>query len=163
VALSAKAMKKFKPSDIDQIKQLVSATVGADSSRGDQVAVMVRSFDDDPIVAVPFYESGGFAVAVRYGAALLGVLLVLLLGVRPLIKALKREPVAPGKDAQAERADGSPPPTVQQITDPRTGAIDADMLGRHVGIAQAIVDEKPQDAVLALRQMLAPQDSAAAA
>jgi flagellar M-ring protein FliF len=45
VALSQKAMAKAKQTDIDQIKQLVSAAVGADASRGDQVAVVVRSFD----------------------------------------------------------------------------------------------------------------------
>ena len=39
--------------------------------------------------AIPFYETGWFAMAVRNGVAILGVLLVLLLAVRPAIKALK--------------------------------------------------------------------------
>jgi flagellar M-ring protein FliF len=162
VALSAKAMKKFRPADIDQIKQLVSAAVGADPARGDQVAVVVHGFDADPITPVPFYETSWFAMAVRYGAALLAVLLVLLLGVRPLIKALKREatPIANADDAQPAAA-GLLAPTVPAITDPRTGAIDAEALGRHVGIAQQLVDQKPQEAVLALRQMLSPQEAAA--
>lgn len=164
VALSAKAMKKFKPSDIEQIKQLVSAAVGADNARGDQVAVMVRSFDADPIASVPFYEASWFAMAVRYGAALLAVMLVLLLGVRPLIKAMKKppEPIAvEDADAAAEAPLLGAAPTAAQITDARTGAVDAEMLGRHVGIAQQIVDAKPDDAVLALRQMLAPSEGAA--
>ena len=154
VALSAKAMKKGRASDIDQIRQLVSAAVGADKVRGDEVAVIVRSFDADPIAAVPFYETGWFAMAARYGAALLAVLLVLLLGVRPLVKALKK----PAEPAAAEHHDIpglQAPATAEQITDPRTGGVNAEMLGRHVGIAQQIVEEKPQDAVLALRQMLA--------
>jgi flagellar M-ring protein FliF len=45
VALSSKAMAKVKQADIDQIKALVSAAVGADPARGDQVAVVVRSFE----------------------------------------------------------------------------------------------------------------------
>lgn len=166
VALSSKAMKKFRPSDIEQIKLLVSAAVGADSARGDQVAVMARSFDADPIAAVPFYETSWFAMAVRYGAALVAVLLVLLLGVRPLIKALKRTAgsgVVEEADAATETAVSEIAVSAAQglIADPRTGAVDAAMLGRQVGIAQQIVDEKPDEAVLALRQMLAPQDGAA--
>jgi flagellar M-ring protein FliF len=44
VALSADVLAKAKPQEIDQIKQLVSAAVGADPARGDQVAVAVRPF-----------------------------------------------------------------------------------------------------------------------
>ncbi len=166
VALSSMGMKKFRPSDIEQIKQLVSAAVGADSTRGDQVAVMVRSFDAIPITAVPFYETGWFAMAVRYGAALMAVLLVLLLGVRPLVKAIGTGAGhGPGDetDTQVDAASigiGALPAR-GLATVPRTGAADAAMLGRQVGIAQQIVDDSPAEAVLALRQMLVPQEGVA--
>lgn len=167
VALSSKAMRKFRPSDIEQIKQLVSAAVGADSARGDQVAVMVRSFDADPIAAVPFYETGWFALAVRYGAALGAVLLVLLLGVRPLIKAVRKNAghgVADEARIQAEIVSPNVGelPATGLTADLRTGPAASELLGRHVSLAQQIVDEKPAEAVLALRQMLAPQEAAAA-
>ena len=48
-------------------------------------------------------------------------------------------------------------------TDPKTGAINAEKLGRHVNLAQKIVEDKPDEAVLALRQMLqaTPEEAAA--
>ena len=183
VALSAKAMKNGKAADVDQIKQLVSAAVGADTTRGDQVAVITRSFEPVSDTPAPFYEAPWFATVVRNGVALLAVLLVLLLGVRPLIKALRKEPPKP--EPAAALADGTNPPAegdaaaaaaqaepealpaplaAQDMVDPETGAIDADLLSQQVGLAQRIVAEKPENAVVALRQMLnqpAPADEAA--
>ena len=151
VALSQKAMAKFKQSDIDQIKQLVSAAVGADPARGDQIAVVVRSFDSPAPVKIPFYEAPWFNNAVHHGVLLLGVLLVLLLGVRPFIKALKRDPV-PGAGADGEEGEAA----VAQLDAPPPAPIDADLLGRHVSLAQQIAMQKPESAVIALRQMLQP-------
>ncbi|MEP7222278.1 MAG: flagellar basal-body MS-ring/collar protein FliF [Novosphingobium sp.] len=153
VALSSAAMKKAKAADIDQIKQLVSAAVGADPARGDQVAVMVRAFDAAPLDALPFYQQAWFLTVVRYLAALIGVLLVLLLAVRPLIKALKRDPAessAPASEAEQVSAAAA------RMTDPVTGAVDAALLGRQVNLAQRLVAEQPDSAVQALREMLAP-------
>src|SRR5262249_29752040 len=75
VALSAKAMRNGKAADVDQIKQLVSAAVGADTARGDQVAVITRSFEPVPETNAPFYEAPWFATVVRNAVALLAVLL----------------------------------------------------------------------------------------
>ncbi|MEL0254282.1 MAG: flagellar basal-body MS-ring/collar protein FliF, partial [Novosphingobium sp.] len=55
VALSAEIMAKAKPQDIEQIKQLVSAAVGADTARGDQVAVAVRAFKPADVAPTPFW------------------------------------------------------------------------------------------------------------
>jgi flagellar M-ring protein FliF len=153
VALSATAMKKFRQADIDQIKQLVSAGIGADSTRGDQVAVMVRSFDTPPPAPTPFYEAPWFSTVVHNSVALLAVLLVLLLGVRPLVRNLRREPAPPPPEPVAE-----PPQLIslEKMTNPVTGAIDAEMLGRQVGMAQRIAFERPENAAIALRQMLRP-------
>jgi flagellar M-ring protein FliF len=167
VALSAKAMRSGKAADVEQIKQLVSAAVGADASRGDQVAVITRSFETVPDVRQTFYEAPWFATIVRNGVALIAVLLVLLLGVRPMIRALR------GKDsgsmATAETtgvsasADGLDPGAGEarpaplaaaEMMDPDTGAVDADLLSQQVGLAQRIATERPRDAVFALRQML---------
>jgi flagellar M-ring protein FliF len=158
VALSSAAMKKAKAADIDQIKQLVSAAVGADPARGDQVAVMVRAFDAPPVQALPFYEQAWFLTVVRYLAALIGVLLVLLLAVRPLIKALKREPgEAAVPTSEAEQVNAA----AAKMTDPVTGAVDAALLSRQVNLAQRLVAEQPDSAVQALREMLTPPAEAA--
>lgn len=156
VALSGAAMAKAKPQDIEQIKTLVSAAVGADAQRGDQVAVMVRSFDAAQVEVPPFYEQGWFLTLVRYGAALIGVVLVLLLGVRPLVRALKRDP-APALPPPAEQSiEQQAEAATEKLKDPVTGAIDAALLGRQVSMAQTIVAERPDEAIEALRDMLRP-------
>jgi flagellar M-ring protein FliF len=160
VALSAAAMAKAKPGEIDQIKQLVSATVGVDPARGDQVAVVVRNFQPMTIDQPKFWETPWFAMAVRNGVALLAVLMTLLLGVRPLIKALKRDPVPPedtkalpspaaenGDDETGEAGGRQDKPAAKEPIDP-------ELLGKQVGLAQRLVREKPDTAVAALRQML---------
>ena len=158
VALSSTAMKKFNQGDVDQIKQLVSAAIGADATRGDQVDVVVRSFDTPPPAPTPLYEAPWFASVVHNGVALLAVLLVLLLGVRPLVRALKREP-APMPPAPIEiTGESVHVASIAEMTNPRTGAIDAELLGRQVGMAQRIALEKPENAAIALRQMLRQND-----
>lgn len=159
VALSAEAMKGGKAGDADQIKQLVSAAIGADPARGDQVAVVVRKFDKVADEDVPFYEASWFADVLRYGVGLLGVLLVLLLGVRPLIKAFrpdKSAPVEGGRESDA--ADG---PSLSGLGTPPIPAMagsiasnDPEMLSKQVSLAQRMVEEQPESAVIALRKML---------
>ena len=170
VALSAKAMAKAKPAEIDQIKQLVSAAVGADTARGDQVAVVVRNFDTPTLDKTPFYEAPWFATALHYGVALIGLLMVLMLAVRPLISALKGNRAANGAaTAGLPAADGAialAAPAYDGLSaasgavllpggpSASLSAIDAEALGRQVGRAQQMVAQKPDSAVIALRQML---------
>lgn len=143
VAISQEAMKKAKPGDLEQIKALVSAATGADPARGDQVQVLVRPFEPVATEPPPFWEAPWFAMAVRSAVALLAVLLVLLLGVRPLVRALKREPREPAPEGTGPELAALPP----------TGA-DPAVLGQQVNLAQRIVQEKPDDALVALRAML---------
>ena len=163
VALSSAAMAKYKQSDIDQMKSLVSAAVGANPARGDTVTVVVRSFETAPPLKVPFYEAPWFATVLHNSVALIAVLLVLLLGVRPLIKALKKSNETPSpvaaEDAEAEGEEQLA--SIEELKDPVTGAIDADALGRQVGLAQRIVTEKPDESIIALRNMLKPAESPA--
>ncbi|HQS97390.1 MAG: flagellar M-ring protein FliF [Novosphingobium sp. 16-62-11] len=194
VALSAEIMAKAKPAEIEQIKQLINAAVGADTARGDQVAVAVRAFKPAVVAEpAPFWETPWFATILRNGVALLSVLLVLLLGVRPLIKAFKREPAKADDDAKAKKKkrkkgeaaedddseDGdeasedpveTPPVTAQEVAaaiqpaqDPETGVVDAEALARQVSLAQRLVVEKPDNALVALKQMLKePEEEGAA-
>ncbi len=175
VALSQEMMAKAKPADIEAIKQLVSAAVGADPARGDQVAVQVRAFKPVEIEPSPFWETPWFATILRNAVALIAVLMVLLLGVRPLIKALKRDPaVTPDenatkkrkKGAAADDEDGEDEEEVDSITpdemaeamqpaqNAETGKVDPEALARQVSLAQRLVVEKPDNALVALKQML---------
>jgi flagellar M-ring protein FliF len=182
VALSADMMAKAKPQDIEAIKQLVSAAVGADPARGDQVAVQVRAFKPAEVVPTPFWETPWFATILRNAVALIAVLLVLLLGVRPLIKALKREPAAAeaksakkGKKGAAaedeDEAEEEPEPitademaeALQPAQNAETGVVDAEALARQVSLAQRLVVEKPDNALVALKQMLNTSEQEAAA
>ena len=149
VAISQAAMKKAKPGDLDQIKALVSAATGADTTRGDQVQVMVRPFEPVSEDAPPFWEASWFAMVVRSLVALLAVLLVLLLGVRPLVRALKRQPGEAGGNDDGKPTRSPTPPN----------GPDAALLGRQVNLAQRIVEEKPDDALVALRAMLGQPQS----
>ncbi len=175
VALSSAIMAKAKPAEIDQIKQLVAAAVGADTARGDQVAVVVRNFRPEAVTPPAFWETPWFAMIVRNAVALIAVLLTLLLGVRPLIKALKRDPApAAARSNQANEAgegddgeDTAESPVrrrrkkvqrIESIADPETGEIDPDALSRRVGLAQRIVVEQPDSALNALRQLLNEPD-----
>ncbi len=158
VALSKDALKKTKQTDVEQIKQLVSAAVGADPARGDQVAVVLRSFEATEIEAVPMWQQAWFLSLVRIGAALIGVLLVLLLGVRPLVKALKGERAAAVLDEAGDDGENGAAAPRAALAAP----MDAAMLGQQVGLAQRIAAEKPDDAVLALREMLTPAPEPAA-
>ena len=180
VALSAEMMAKAKPQDIEAIKQLISAAVGADPARGDQVAVAVRAFKPVEVEPTPFWETPWFATILRNAVALVAVLLVLLLGVRPLIKALiKRDPATADAKSRTKRKKGDEDEdegdeTAEAITademaqalqpaqNLETGVVDAEALARQVSLAQRLVVEKPDNALVALRQMLnTPEEEAA--
>lgn len=158
VAISGAAMKNAKAADIDQVRQLVSAAVGADTQRGDQVAVVVRKFEPAADEALPFWETPWFAMMVRNGVALIAVLLFLLLGVRPVIRALKGDPAPPPpppEQAEAPEQISADAEAIEEaITDPRTGDVDPRALAHQLGLAKKLVAERPDEAVYALRQML---------
>lgn len=89
IAVSETALEAAAPMTAEQLQTLVSAAVGADDARGDQVEVVVGAFDSTEMPVPAFYEQAWFAQVLRIVAALIAVLLVLLLAVRPLIKAVK--------------------------------------------------------------------------
>jgi flagellar M-ring protein FliF len=168
VGLSDAAFKKAKPADIDQIKQLVSAAVGANPQRGDVVTVMVRKFEPEVTVPLPFYEAPWFAMVLRNAVALIAVLMFMLMGVRPLVKALKRDaapaPVAKDKndDENEPEVDLAAEVVAANPVDPETGQIDDGLLQRQIGLAQQLAHERPESAVVALRQLLKQGEGASA-
>ena len=168
VGLSDAAFKKAKPADIDQIKQLVGAAVGANPQRGDTVTVVVRKFEPDVAVPVPFYEAPWFSMVLRNAVALIAVLMFMLMGVRPLVKALKRDAaqVPATKDKDGDKAEPEVDLAAEVVAanpiNPETGQIDENLLQRQIGLAQQLAHERPESAVTALRQLLKQGEGAAA-
>ncbi|MFK3889702.1 flagellar basal-body MS-ring/collar protein FliF [Sphingomonas sp. NPDC079357] len=97
--------------EIQQINDLVKSAVGFDQARNDNVTVISRKFADasaDAAAAPKWYDNALVPMLARNLTALVIALLVLLLGVRPIAKALmkKREDATSAKDAAA-LADGA--------------------------------------------------------
>ncbi|WP_374414609.1 flagellar basal-body MS-ring/collar protein FliF [Novosphingobium colocasiae] len=175
VAISSAAAKGSRPQDLKDMEALVSAAVGANPARGDVVKVVVRGFEPAPEAPVPFYEAPWFAMVVRNGAALLAVLMVLLIGVRPMVSALRGEKTGnkakrvkgAADDEAANDAEGSGLEGEQALLPPKPhipGLDPADLdepqisraqlLGQQLTLAQRLVAERPDSAVQVLRQML---------
>lgn len=163
VALNQDALKGAKPADIAKFEQLVSAAVGADPNRGDTVAVVVRPFKATELEAVPFWETGWFALLLRYGLALIGVLLVLFMVVRPVVKSLTARKNGSGEEQVGEIAATTRRALVPDGA-PAHQPFDRDQLSAQIELAQRIVREQPDDALRALRRMLTgPREAEGAA
>ncbi|MFB0613807.1 flagellar basal-body MS-ring/collar protein FliF [Aurantiacibacter poecillastricola] len=154
VALSEEALQAIQPATAEQVQQLVSAAVGADPQRGDQVTVIAGAFEPVEVVETPFYETDWFALALRYGTALLAVVLGLLFGVRPIMKALRGPQETPAEDEadDAEVIEAEIPLTSQPAPILTAGP---DELREQVELARRLANEQPERAVVALRRMLA--------
>ncbi|MFV0645085.1 MAG: flagellar basal-body MS-ring/collar protein FliF [Sphingomonadaceae bacterium] len=160
VAISQAAMKGTRPADLEKIEELVSAAVGADAQRGDMVKVIVRPFDIAEIESPPFWETPWFATILRNMVALVSVLLVLLLVVRPILKMVRNAASRKQGEGASDRASdgqGQSSGPAQMAGHDTTGK---EVLAAQVELAQRIVREKPDDALLALRRMLASPPAA---
>ena len=158
VALSEEALQAIQPATAEQVQQLVSAAVGADPQRGDQVTVIAGAFEPVEVVEPAFYETEWFELALRYGTALLAVILGLLLGVRPIMKALRGPQADDENDedaapAKVEGSDGEEIPLTAQAAP--GGSTAPDDLREQVELARRLANEQPERAVTALRRMLA--------
>ncbi|TRD11064.1 flagellar M-ring protein FliF [Erythrobacter insulae] len=146
VAVSDAALKAAAPLTAEQLQSLVSAAVGADEARGDTVEIVVSAFETTEITPPAFYEQPWFAMALRYGTALLAVLLVLLMVVRPLMKRMRNEDRDPNADNDAE-------PIVANEGNQNSSGDD---LPRQVELARQLAVAQPERAVEALQRMLEP-------
>jgi flagellar M-ring protein FliF len=160
VAVSDAALRKAAPLTAAQLEALVGAALGADPARGDTVKVVVSKFKPAELDAPAFYEAPWFAMLVRYGSALLGVLMVLLLAVRPLIGKLRSR----GGSGASSAGDSAVPAAATGDTFPGdlpSGTSAAAALGdlpRQVELARRLAATQPERAVEALQRMLATPD-----
>lgn len=142
--------------EIRQIDELVKAAVGFNAARQDQVTVVSRKFSSTADAAAEgpaFYESGWFAMVARNVTAVVIALLVLLLGVRPLAKALlkKREDTNRGGSLPMGGADGVAIPAPVSAEMLGAGGVP---LGERVGLVRDFTRDNPARAALAVRDMI---------
>lgn len=158
--------KPRSPVEMQQITQLVNSAVGANSARGDQVTVISRRFAAAPDLGggQPWYESGWLAMILRNVTAIVIALLVLMLGVRPLSKALmkKRDDAgrgAAGRDLNATFGIGSPM-AAGTGSGPNGQPVSIDALESaqnfddRIGMVRGFTRDNPTRAALAVRDMI---------
>ncbi|THD38262.1 MAG: flagellar M-ring protein FliF [Sphingomonas sp.] len=149
--------KPRTPVEIQQITDLVSAAVGADTSRGDVVKVVSRRFA--PATATgggpAFYESGWFAMIIRNVTALVIALLVLFVGVKPLASALLKKRDDAGRGGRDLAALGIGPQSANV-----RGPVGIDQLegaqnfDQRLGTVRGFTRDNPARAALAVRDMI---------
>ena len=166
--------KPRSPVEIQQITQLVRAAVGYDAARNDQVMVVARRFAGPTPLdeKQPWYEAGWVAVAARNGTAIIVALLLVLFGVRPIVKSMTRkEPVVdplqlalanagtsaaqvavpsdiPGEPPIALNAAGQQVPVSIEMLD------QARNYDERIGMVRGFTRDNPTRAALAVRDMI---------
>ncbi|MEG3124393.1 flagellar basal-body MS-ring/collar protein FliF [Sphingomonas sp. GB1N7] len=155
--------KPRSPVEIQQITQLVQTAVGYTQTRGDQVTVISRKFAGATAMAdkPAWYDNAWLPIIARNVTAIVIALLVLMLGVRPLAKALmKKREEAPrpalGRDMGGamnggamggDGQPGHPPIGIDQIA----GAQNYD---DRIGMVRGFTRDNPARAALAVRDMI---------
>ncbi len=145
--------------EINQVTELVKSAVGFDPARNDNVTVISRKFAGAEVAtdAAPWYDAGWLPIVARNVTAILIALLVLLLGVRPLAKALmkKRDDAATDRPALGAPIGGSddaaittaPVVSLDQLENSR-GYDD------RIGAVRGFTRDNPTRAALAVRDMI---------
>ncbi len=147
--------------EINQISDLVKSAVGFDQARNDNVTVISRKFagvDASANAGPAWYDNAWLPVLARNGTAILIALLVLLLGVRPIAKALmKKRDDATSRPALGQSiggVEGEPaamgvaaPVSLDQLENTR-GYDD------RIGAVRGFTRDNPTRAALAVRDMI---------
>ena len=148
--------------EINQISDLVKSAVGFDQARNDNVTVISRKFAGatDAAAGPAWYDNAWLPVLARNGTAILIALLVLLLGVRPIAKALMKkrddattrpafgQPIGEtGGDGAAAGIGVAPPVSLDQLENTR-GYDD------RIGAVRGFTRDNPTRAALAVRDMI---------
>ncbi len=159
--------KPRSPVEIQQITDLVRAAVGYDAARNDQVTVIARRFAASAVIEdkTPWYDANWLPIVARNVTAIVIAIMVLMLGVRPLSKALlKKREEAPqqrigisaalsGANQQASGGaqqlhDGVPVPVSIEMID------DARNFDDRIGMVRGFTRDNPSRAALAVRDMI---------
>ena len=154
--------------EINQVTDLVKSAVGFDQTRSDNVTVISRKFAGVDAPETPkWYDNAWLPMVARNVTAIIIALLVLLLGVRPLAKALmKKREDAPGAGAPmgsaiATDAEGRPIAGPQGIA--VTGPVSLDQVAagqsydERIGAVRGFTRDNPARAALAVRDMISAE------
>ncbi|WP_298091882.1 flagellar basal-body MS-ring/collar protein FliF [uncultured Sphingomonas sp.] len=152
--------------EINQISDLVKSAVGFDQGRNDNVTVISRKFADAGATTdgPAWYDNAWLPVLARNGTAIVIALLVLLLGVRPLVKSMTKKKDDETKALPMGAADGEggenaaapagpdgiavqPPVTLEQIEATRN-------FDERIGAVRGFTRDNPARAALAVRDMI---------
>ena len=144
--------------EINQITDLVKSAVGFDQARNDNVTVISRKFAGatDAAAEPAWYDNAWLPVLARNGTAILIALLVLLLGVRPIAKALMKK----REDAGTRPALGQPIGAADQDGMTVAAPVSLDQLENtrgyddRIGAVRGFTRDNPTRAALAVRDMI---------
>lgn len=144
--------------EINQINELVRAAVGYDAARQDQVTVVSRKFSTaaNGDAGPAWYEAEWVPMAARNATAIVIALLVLLLGVRPALRAIgRRRDAAAGVPTPDGALAGVPMAAAGGDVATGGAAIPApaDPAAR-IGMVRALTRDDPARAALAVRDMI---------
>jgi len=154
--------------EIAQISDLVKSAVGFDAGRSDNVTVISRKFagSDTAADGPAWYDAAWFPMVARNLTAIVIALLVLLLGIRPLAKALmKTRADATAGATTVGGADGVASDDADETKDATPGLvvqapvsldeIDATRnFDDRVGAVRGFTRDNPARAALAVRDMI---------
>ncbi len=155
---------KRTPAEVAQITDLVKSAVGFDQSRNDNVIVLSRKFAGTDVTDVkrPWYDNSWLPMLARNVTAIAIALMVLMLGVRPLLKTIGKKQAAGATGGPAGKpigaADGAgavdeagaavlPPVTLEQIET-------SSSFDERVGAVRGFTRDNPARAALAVRDMI---------
>jgi len=145
--------------EVNQITDLVKSAVGFDAQRQDQVTVISRKFagaDANATDAPAWYDNAWLPILARNATAIVIALLVLLLGVRPLAKALMKKREDAGPDGALPIAGPNAAPGQPQVV-PAVGLDQieaAPTLDDRLGAVRGFTRDNPARAALAVRDMI---------
>jgi flagellar M-ring protein FliF len=124
----AGAQGPWTPEQMKRITQLAQATVGYDASRGDVISVENLSFDSAPdageSMADRAFNTAQSLDLPRYGAALIGLLALILLVIRPVTRSL-RSATLPAPGGMFSVTDALPEEIAQALPAPGKQAREA--------------------------------------
>jgi flagellar M-ring protein FliF len=125
---TASAQVPWTPDQMKRITQLAQAAVGYDASRGDVISVENLSFDSTPdtgeSIADRAFNTAQSLDLPRYGAALIGLLALILLVIRPVARSL-RSAALPSPGGLLSVTDALPEELAQALPAPERQAREA--------------------------------------
>lgn len=148
--------------EIAAIEALVKGAVGFDAARGDVVTVTARRFAPvDAAAAAPWWEGSWTDTAMRAGAALLLILLLYALIVRPLLRRVAPAPLVPepmtpamllAQPDAARRIDGGSGEVAAPVALERIA--EAPGWAERAGLVRAFVAQHPDRSADVMHQLL---------